>query len=219
MPSRPSATSTRTRFPPPSTGLHKAKISPSSPKSRFQPLKSRERTQPQPSLKNPDFQARLTDLQELLLLADSRDDIIEGCSGWLKYFFSVTVFLTIKKSQAVGFYMEGSERSPDEIKDLVLSLNLTSACRTAIEDHQAQYGDFADDTAIGHMAGFFNLEQPLSTLVVPVILKGKPVGLLVGLDAIEHENAPAVEATEWSQVKDTISAAFESFILNKKLGV
>ncbi len=169
---------------------------------------------------SPDFPTRLLDLEEVLLLADSRDDIIMGSCEWVKNYFSVSLFFTIKKSQAVGFHAEGGQRTPAEIKELEVSLNLASSCQTAIQERRALYQKWEDDTALGHIAGFCGLTLPLSAMVSPIILKGKPVGLLIGLDPIfEGDEADFPNENDWQQVKDTVSAAFESFILNKKLGV
>ncbi len=159
----------------------------------------------------------IDELEDLLDAADTRDEIIMGACGWLRSYYSVTLFLTIKKSSIGGYYGEGSPEVKENVKDLELSLNLDSALKTAVDDNEVQCATFDEDTSVDHIVKFCGMTPPEEALILPIFLKSKAIGLVVALKP--NDDTPTVNAEVGEQIRQAISAAFETLILSKKIGI
>ncbi len=164
------------------------------------------------------FSEGLENLEDMLDEADNRDDIIQYACKWLSEFFEIALFLTVKKSGATGFHYSGKEEIEQDIKELELSLNLASICSDAKETNEPYIGLPDEDTSLDHMARFFGKEPPVSAVVLPISLKAKPIGLLVGLLAVE-ESTLATSQNDCYRAQNAVGSSFETLILSKKVGV
>ena len=160
----------------------------------------------------------IDNLEERLSDVETRDDVIEISCKWLSLHFEIAAFLAVKKSQATGFFGIGGNKTPEEIKDFEVSLNLVSSCQTAAYEKRPIVSSDPEDASIKHILGFYELEAPILFMVLPVVLKEKTIGLFIGLVSKETE-FEEIGDSFWRAVQDKIGSAFETLILSRKIGV
>jgi|GEM_PF-5628098 len=153
--------------------------------------------------------------QDELSDTESRDELIAIVSKWLAKYYKSSCFLTVKKSQAAGFYTTDGNIETSEFKKFEISLNLDSACKVSREKMEVVLVDEIGDASIDPLYSFFELDLPTSAIVVPASMKGRCIGLFVGLQLKDQQIAEA----QWEQFRLSLSSAFETLILSKKIGV
>jgi len=159
----------------------------------------------------------LSELGSGLSQASERDDIVRGVCGWLRYGFATSIFLTVKKSLALGFLADGWPESAADLKSFSLALNLEGVFKSSAENHRFHFGPADKDASVEHLMKTLgrNLDTPM--LVLPVILKGKPAGFFAAVHPL-GDNLMDREFP-WEQVSTLVTSAFETLILSRKVGI
>ena len=158
--------------------------------------------------------SELDALNEMLSEASKTDEIIETALDFLSERAARVIFMAMKKKQITGH--SGRGLSDELIRQCVVDYSLISLVRAAVENVQPYVGQPFEDDAIGALVEVIG-NRPSMVAVIPVHIKDKPVGLLYLDDAgdgpfdMDHGFA--------TNLRKLISAAFETLILARKLGV
>lgn len=173
-------------------------------------------SQAEPAAGHFDSDVLLSELNSTLTEAATRDEIIEACLKFLSAFSGKVVFFSIKGKSASGFKSFGLEGGDDKNKALKIDLSLISLFRSAVETIAPYMGEPFEDDAIAELSKRFGA-KPAKVAVIPIHIKEKPIGLF-------YMDWAAGETTNMSfqfakDLRKIISAAFQTLILAKKLGV
>lgn len=163
-----------------------------------------------------DTEEKVEELYDLLADAETRDEIIENACLWTQKFFEATVFLTLNESKATIFYSAGHKKDKESLSQLEIALDDDSACHRATESGEAILCPCKEDVSLARIMEFMELEDNGIGVVMPVIIKGKTIGLLACLPPGDGTDRPA---SFWHRIQKIFASAFETLILSRKIGV
>ncbi len=158
-----------------------------------------------------------TDLEHELEFMQSRDEIVDKACSWLNEYFPSVMFFTVKRSQAQGFCGSGIDLDRELMKEITVSLNIESAFEHSATSRRVELVQCSEDSAAAMISDLLHIPSQPAMLVLPIEVSGKLVGLVAALGPLPEP--PGDEAAAWEKVSRTISSAFESFILSRKVGV
>lgn len=157
-------------------------------------------------------------LESLIAEADTRDAIIQAACTWLGRWYRGAAFLTVKRAQAEGFFALGDDAHLAPFKALTFSLTVEHALSLATASGEVRrVPEGASDDALARIAQALGADASSETIVVPLAVKGKTVGLLVGLSPAE-EAAPLADA-DLAAATAALSSSLEALILARKIGI
>ncbi len=161
------------------------------------------------------------DASELMLSlaeADTRDEIIQTSCQWLATYFRAALFFTVKGNTLNGFQAEGLEMDRDTLKGKQFTVEGDETPLAELLDERIPvYEQGKDDPVFSAMLSEFGMNADGDVVALPVLLKEKLIGVVIGLDGQSEDVVPIAEA--WEEVGEKISAAFDAMILAQKLGV
>ena len=159
--------------------------------------------------------AELDALNEMLSEASKTDEIIEAALDFLAGKAPRVLFMAMKKKQLAGHSGRGVPE--DMVKQCSIDYSLISLIRSAVENMQPYVGQPFEDDAIKSLVDVIG-HAPTTVVVIPVHIKDKPVGLLY-LDDAGDDGSIALDHGFATSFRKLVSAAFETLILARKLGV
>jgi hypothetical protein len=159
----------------------------------------------------------LNAFEDLMALAESRDEIIEAVCGWFARWGAISAFFSAKQDALVGFYVKNPRQDVD-VKSLSVPIESPIAlARVAITDNCIVV-DIPGDEGLQDVAESLGLVKPRRGLAMPVHLRGKMVGVVLAL--CEKGGCLPSEDTELlDRVRRIVSDSLETLILSKKIGV
>ncbi len=165
-----------------------------------------------------EIEQTLKDLNEKLTNATTRDEIINTSLDFLAPHAERLIFFVVKKKQASAFSARGIELPKEDLRKIEIDLNLISLVRAAVENLSPFVGEPFDDDVVSSLKDSIGGDMPKRVAVVPISIKEKPIGFIYmddgGLGSkcdLDHGLA--------NRVRKIVSAAFQTLILAKKLGV
>ena len=154
---------------------------------------------------------------ETLAKSMDRNTIIEAALDYFATLTSRSLFLTLRKDEAIGFMQRNPNPDQAQATDLKLDLTLVSLTQSAIDNLQPYIGPPYDDDGIAGLTRSWGGEPPNKVCFIPVHLKEKPVGAIycddVGSAKFELDHDIVKSAQK------AVNDAFQTLILSRKLGV
>lgn len=159
----------------------------------------------------------LKTLEAALLQADSRDEIIQAACAWLAGYGVAAAFLTAKRNRLEGFHAAGDEERLAAIKAFAWPFGETEDELAAIvqNGNVLALPDTSQKPWVTALAAVLGQSAGVAACVVPLSLKGKTVGLLLGVG----ERCSLLSAAALGQAKSLLATSLETLILSRKIGV
>ena len=148
--------------------------------------------------------------------AENRNEVIEISMDWLLRFFEDALFCSIKQTVLSGYVGKGNHLDKETAKKIQVDFSGDETLQALIEERVVQMA-VPESKKLAEVMVLAGHPSTIPCAVLPIELKGRVIGLFIGLSPLEEDLTDDEE--EWNEVAEQIAAAIEVQILAQKIGV